>query len=286
MHARVLGLALSVLAGALAAVLVLSGAAAAPPPPAPGGEVIYSNMPAHPQGLPVLLFESWSASEFGGEVSFAGSARKDPTVSFLLASYACQSGKGASCRTSPGASFSWPLTLEIYQAGAGASMAGRVARVTHTFTIPYRPSATHGCHDEGWTQGYGPECSFALMHKVSFSLPGTTLPKSAVIALQFNTENYGPSPAKKRGPYNGLGMAVDADYTCVEPSRSRLKCLPGGYRNLGNGTPRVGSNPVPQQVFIETTYEPLVCGGPAGSFGATGECWIHEQPAIEVRANA
>jgi hypothetical protein len=284
MHARALALALCVLGGALASALALTGAAAVPAPPA--GDVIYSNVPSHPEGLPVLLFESWSAAELGGEVSFAGSARKDPTVSFLLASYACQRGRVAGCRTNPGASFSWPLTLEIYESGAGASMGSRVARVTHTFKIPYRPSASRGCRDEGWTQGFGAECSFAVMHQVSFSLPGITLPKSAVVALAFDTQNYGSSPTKKSGPYNGLGVAVDADYVCHKPNRRTQRCEPGGYLNLSHGEPRVGSNPLPEQVFVNTTYEPLVCGGPAGSFGATGECWIHEQPVVEVRAKA
>lgn len=272
-------------AGALlAGTLALTGAAAAPSPPA-AGELIYSNAPARVAGLPVLIYESWSSSELGGEVSFAGSARKGATVSFLLGSYACQQGHAASCRTNPGASFSWPLTLEIYEAGAGASMGSQVARVTHTFAIPYRPSASRRCHDEGWTQGYGPECSFALMHRVSFSLPASTeLPKSAVVALAFNTQNYGSSPAGKGGPYDYLGVAVDANYVCKLPNRRLHRCEAGGYRNLGGGQASVGSIPLPEQVFINTTYEPLVCGGPAGSFGATGTCWSHEQPVIEVRA--
>jgi hypothetical protein len=279
-------LALCLLVGALAGALALTGAAAAPSAPPAAGEVIYSNVPPHVAGLPVLLYESWSASELGGEVGFAGSARKDPTVSFLLASYACQSGHAGSCRTTPGASFSWPLTLEIYEAGAGASMGSRVAKVTRKFAIPYRPSASRSCPDEGWTQGFGPECSFALMHEVSFSLPGTTLPKSAVVALAFDTQNYGSSPTGKSGPYDSLGLAVDADYMCHKPNRRTGHCEPGGYLNLNRSEPAVGSNPLPEQVFINTTYEPLVCGGPAGSFGATGDCWSHEQPVIEVRAKA
>ena len=278
------GLAALLCAGALVGALAITGAAAAPSPPPAPGQVIYSNMPARPTGLPVLLFESWSASELGGEVSFAGSARKDVTVSFLLASYACQSGRAAGCRTNPGAGFSWPLTLEIYETGPGASMGARVARVTRDFEIPYRPSASRSCPDEGWTQGFGAQCSFALMHKVSFSLPSTTLPSSAVVAIEFNTQNYGASPTGKSGPYDSLGVAVDADYVCTRPSRRTGRCEPGGYKNRSSGEPSVGGNPLPEQVFINTTYEPLVCGGPAGSFGATGDCWSHEQPVIEVRA--
>jgi hypothetical protein len=273
-------LAVALAGGALAAVLALG--AAAPPR---SGEVIYSNLPGRLGGLPSVAFESYSTAEFGGEVQFAGTARKNPTVTFVLASYACQNGRAASCRTNPGASFSWPLTLEVYQAGAGASVGSLITRVTRKFNIPYRPSARAGCPDEGWTQGFGAECSFAAIDKVSFPLAGTTLPSSAVLGLAFDTRDYGGNPRKRGGPYDLLGTVVDADYVCTVHKRGSGLCLPGGYRNLHAKPPSVGSNPLPSQVFINTTYEALVCGGAAGSFGSTGSCWRNEQPALEVRAS-
>jgi hypothetical protein len=273
-------LALALAGGALAAVLALG--ASAPPP---SGEVVYSNLPGRLAGLPAVAFESYSTAEFGGEVQFAGTDRKDPTVTFVLASYACQKGRAASCRTNPGASFSWPLTLEVYQAGAGASIGSLITRVTRKFNIPYRPSARAACPDEGWTQGFGAECSFAAIDKVSFTLAGTTLPSSAVLGLGFDTRDYGANPRKRSGPSDLLGTVVDADYVCTVRTRGSGLCLPGGYRNVAATPPRVGSDPLPSQVFIDTTYEALVCGGTAGSFGSTGACWRNEQPAIQVRAS-
>jgi hypothetical protein len=47
----------------------------------------------------------------------------------------------------------------------------------------------------------------------------------------------------------------------------------------------VGSDPLPDQVYISTNYAPLPCGGLAGSFGVSGPCWTHEQPVVEIRAS-
>jgi len=260
-----------------------SGAAGVASGAPPGGGLVYSNIPADTSGLPVALFESYAISEFGGEVQLGGSGRAKPVVSILMASYACQHGHGAGCRTSPGASFSWPLTLELYGAGPEGTRDPLLARVTHRFRIPYRPSSRAGCPDEGWTQGFGARCEFALMHLVSFSFPKLTLPSRVILGLAFETQDYGTEPVGKPGPYDQLGVAIAADYVCHRRGR-KPACRAGGYVNAATAPPAVGSDPLPDQVFINTNYAPLPCGGLAGSFGVTGPCWTHEQPVVEIRA--
>ena len=277
---------------AVAAALVLAGAVSGPGSRAAGtpagasgeGELVYSNRPADTNGLPVALFESYAISEFGGEVQLAGSGRSKPVVRVLMASYACQHGQGAGCRTSPGASFSWPLTLELYQAGPRDARGPLLARVTQRFRIPYRPSARGACPDEGWTQGFGARCEFAQLHFVSFSLPKLTLPSRVIVGLAFETEDYGAEPVGKPGPYDQLGVAVAADYVCGR-RRGGGDCVPGAYVNAAKAAPSVGSDPLPDQVYISTNYPPLPCGGLAGSFGVSGPCWTHEQPVMEIRAS-
>ncbi len=249
-----------------------------------GGALVYSNRPADTHGLPVALFESYAIAEFGGEVQLAGTARSKPVVSVLMASYACQHGSARSCHTTPGASFSWPLTLEIYRAGPRDSRGTLLARTTKRFQIPYRPSAGAACHDEGWTQGFGPRCEFATLHEVSFSFPTLTLPSRVILGLGFETQDYGAEPSGKPGPYDDLGVAVAADYVCRRP-RGGHDCPAGGYVNAARVVPTVGSDPLPDQVYISTNYAPLPCGGLAGSFGVTGPCWTHEQPVVEIRAS-
>ena len=79
-------------------------------------------------------------------------------------------------------------------------------------------------------------------------------------------------------------MAVAADYVCHRRKRGG-ECVPGAYVNADKTAPRVGSDPLPDQVYINTNYAPLPCGGQAGSFGVTGPCWTHEQPVVEFRAS-
>ncbi len=281
---------LAVLALGVAFVVLLtasgpsSRAASGPASATGGGALVYSNRPADTHGLPVALFESYAIAEFGGEVQLAGSSRSKPVVSVLMASYACQHGRAHSCRTSPGASFSWPLTLELYRAGPRDSRGTLLARTTKTFQIPYRPSAGSACPDEGWTQGFGARCEFAQLHAVSFSFPSLTLPSRVILGLGFETQDYGTEPIGKPGPYNDLGVAVAADYVCRRPRGSR-DCLAGGYVNAARSAPSVGSDPLPDQVYISTNYAPLPCGGLAGSFGVSGPCWTHEQPVVEIRAS-
>ena len=130
---------------------------------------MYSNRPADPDGLPVVVFESFAIAEFGGEVQLAGTSRSNPVVSVLLASFACQHGQGTSCRTSPGASFSWPLTLELYEAGPRDTR-GPLLATGHedASRSPTGPRPAGGCPDERWT--------------VRASAPGANSPSCTVSA--------------------------------------------------------------------------------------------------------
>lgn len=270
------------------AVALLAGlavAALAPLSALASSEVIYNNIPSPKMGLPALGFESDSVAEFGGAVKFAGTARTSPTVAVDVDSYACQSGTGASCTTSKGASFEWPITLNVYEVG---SLSSPIVHITKTFKIPFRPSPSTRCpleEPEG-VKGYGKECAIAKQEKISFSLPGVTLPAEAVVAIAFNTETYGAKPTGEEGPYNSLNVAINADYKCIHENPTTKACENEEFENTNTSPPSVGSDPFPEQVFLNTTYEALTCGGTVGSFGPTGDCWKFEQPAFEVKAKA
>jgi len=273
MNGRIPGRA-SKLATAVLAAVVLSAMAAG----AASAEVIYNNIPS--KSLPALGYESDSVAEFGGEVEFAGSARKSPTIAVELESYACQTGSVATCTTTPGSSFNWPVTLNVYNVG---SLSSPIARITGTFKIPYRPSESAKCPNVGWSKGYGKECVFAKGTKIKFKLPGATLPAKAVIAVAYNTETYGSEPTGEEGPYNSLNVAVNADYKCISENPTTKACENEAYEALPTA-PTVGTDPLPEQVFLNTTYSAIDCGGTLGSFSATGDCWKYEQPAFEVSA--
>jgi hypothetical protein len=262
------------MAVALFAAIVLSAMGAA----AAGAEVIYKNIPS--AALPALGFESDSVWEFGGEVEFEGTARKSPTVAVELESYACQTGSVETCQTTPGSRFEWPITLSIYKVG---SLSSPIARITKTFKIPYRPSESPKCPNVGWSKGYGAKCAFARGTKITFQLPGATLPGQAVIAVAYNTETYGAEPTGTAGPYDSLNVAVNATYQCINENHTTKACENEEYEALPTA-PSVGKDPLPEQVFLNTTYSVIDCGGTLGSFGPSGDCWKYEQPAFEVTA--
>jgi hypothetical protein len=272
------------LAAALFAATAVAAVAAGT---ASANEVIYNNIPS--KALPALGFESDSVSEFGGAVTFGGSARTSPTISVEMESYACQSGSGAGCTTAMGASFEWPVTLSIYKVG---SLSSPIARITKTVKVHYRPSASAKCPLEmpEDVKGYGKECAFAKATKVSFKLPDATLPAEAVIAVAFNTENYGSEPTGVEGPENSLNVAINADYVCnaEHVNKTTGACEGEDYERVPVAPPAEGSDPLPEQVFLNTTYGAIDCGGTLGSFSVTGiepSCnWQYEQPAFEVKA--
>ena len=82
-----------------------------------------------PGNLPSEAFEAQSASQFGEEVSFAGTNRKLKAVRLQLSSWGYQSGHWYSgdCRTSNAATFAQPrrcnsprrATSEYHDLGAG-----------------------------------------------------------------------------------------------------------------------------------------------------------------------
>ncbi|HME03638.1 MAG TPA: hypothetical protein VKG38_11500 [Solirubrobacteraceae bacterium] len=268
-------------AGALSA--LVAGAASA--------QLVYKNVPTpRPKaGFPALGFESDSVAEFGGEVEFAGTARENPTVTVYMESYACQTGSGAACTSTPGATFPVPITLSIYQVGSYGAPADQL---TQTFNIPYRPSASADCPLElpEHVKGYGKLCAFAKTAKIKFKLLGATLPARAVLAVAYNTENYGKEPTGVGGPYNSLNVAVNANYVCAPGKENPVtkECEGEDYINVSTEAPSVGADPLPEQVFLNTTYSAIDCGGTLGSFGPTGiepTCnWKFEQPAFEVKA--
>jgi hypothetical protein len=114
---------------------------------APPQQTIYSNLTT---AATRTLDYDWSAayeatqmSEYGNQVDFApGTSRTLSNVVVAMDSYACQSGSygGNDCVSAPGATFSTPLTLNIYNVGADNAVGSLITSVTQTFAIPYRPT--------------------------------------------------------------------------------------------------------------------------------------------------
>jgi hypothetical protein len=268
-----------------AALLVMSALLAAVAGAA-SAATVYNNIPSPlPGNLPSWGFEATQSSEFGGEVEFSlAPQQRNPTVAVIMSSWGCERGNwnwprsGAPCATRGGSTFSWPVTLNIYETGVAEDSVGPLIKtVTQTFTMPYRPSASSKCTGANtgkwFTKG---KCFNGKAFKIQFGGLGLVLPRKAIISVAYNTSDYGaekqrpqPCDSEEQGcPYDSLNVAI---------------------RSAGEGGPSIGSDPAPEDVFLNSITAADYCANPGGvgtfavSEGEPGECkWTEEQPAFEV----
>jgi len=239
---------------------------------------IYNNVPNPTAGnYPSQPFEAQSASEFGGQVQFAGTARENPTVTVLMSSWGCQTGHWTSgdCSTAPGATFSEPVTLNIYNVGAGDSVGSLVATSTQTFNIPYRPSADNlnctGANAGKWYSTTDNTCYNGYATPITFSLTGVSLPNNVIISVAYNTSDYGSNP------YGRTTACASTAAGC-------------GYDSLNvalTGVASTGSQPAPNDAYFNSHLGQFYCDGGTGGvdvFRLDAGCWTGFQPMIKVDA--
>jgi hypothetical protein len=264
-----------------AAVLIPSAASAAPPPvTASTAGVVYDNVPhPTPGNLVSEAFEAQSASEFGSPIHMTVLSVANPVVTVVMSSWGCQSGNwfANNCVTTPGATFSEPITLNIYAAGAttiGAPPGALLKTVTQTFNIPFRPSAdpTHctGTNAGKWFSAADSTCYNGFATPIVFHVVGT-VPSNVVVSLAYNTTHYGYAPIGESAP-------------CFTS--------PGGcgYDSLNvglSGPPSVGTNPAPGVAYVNSSWSGAYCTPTTvGSFVRDGSCWTNFQPAITIQSGA
>lgn len=252
-------------AAALAAVAAIALTAASA-----GATLVYDNQPSMLPGNVVSVpFEAASTSEFGGLVGLAGTARKSPSVSVVLSSWACQNLEGGSaCTTTPGTTFNWPITLNVYELGAGNEPGAKIASVTQTVAVPFRPSANNKrCtpNAEG-AVGWGKNCFHGKAFKVTFELPDVTLPNEAIVSVAYNTTDYGYAPTHSADiGEDSLNVGITETPTA----------------------PSVGTDPLPEDGYVNSSWSNMYGGlGTLGTFSLAGPSGYLEglQPLIKVKA--
>jgi hypothetical protein len=244
-----------------------------------GGKVIYdSTVSPFPGNLPSVGAEAYAFSEFGDQVTFAGTARKLREVTVQLSSWGCQAGHWYSgdCVTAPGATFTVPITFTVYNPGPGGTAGAPIVTRTQTFTVPYRPSADPvNCTGGRWfhpTLG----CFNGLLASITFDFKSlnVTLPGSVVYGISYNTSHYGPAPIGESPPCytSSSGCPYDSLNIALAP------------------TVVVGSKPSPDTVFQNTSYASNYCDGGAAGVGTfrldspTSACWAGYVPAVQFTA--
>jgi hypothetical protein len=240
------------------------------------GQTIYNNIPNPlPGNLPSWGFEATGTSEFGDRIQFASGGRALTTVIATMSSWGCQSGHWytGDCVTTPGATFTHPVTLNIYNVGTGNVPGSLIGTITQTFAIPFRPSAdTVHCTAGKWFDAGSSTCFNGFASNITFDLTSTnlTLPNQVIFGIAYNTSHYGYSPIGE----------TPACYT------SSGGC---GYDsfNVGVTDPAtsnsVGSNPAPDDAYQYTQYGSC-SNGAITLFGLDAGCWTGFKPSVKFNA--
>ncbi len=262
-----------------AAILAATAFIAAPSATAAAKSTVYNNVPAPlPGNVPSVGFEANAASEFGGQVELGGSARSRANVKIVMSSWGCQNGSwsAGNCSSTKHSTFNAPLTLNVYAVGEDDAPGALITTVTHTFAMPYRPSANYTkctAGDAGkWYDKGTATCYNGMAFTVSMRLGSADLPDRVILSVAYNTTHSG---------YDPIGESTE----CFTSSGG----CPYDALNVGtsDSSPTAGSQPLPDDAYINSSQDGVYCDGGAdgtGSFRLDAGCWTGLQPAFLVKA--
>ena len=233
--------------------------------------VTYNSIPVvYPGSFTSLGYAATSTKEFGDLIQLSGAFRKLNTIELSLTNWACEndfSWNGANwvanrtstqaCITTPGSSYTHPITLNIYNVdnSSGTNQVGTlITTKTITATIPFRPSwdsvncpaPTADIPFGGtWYDPVQSSCvhGYAFNLNYDFSLDNLTLPDQVVVTIAYNTSVHGFAPIGNPGPYDSLNVS------------------------LATNSPTTGTNVEPDVVFWNTTFGGFYTDGGAGGVG-------------------
>jgi hypothetical protein len=231
----------------------------------------------------ILGPEAYAFSELGDGLALTANTGTLKQVRVIMSSWACQSGHWYSgdCVTSPEATFSQPITVNVYPVAA-LIPGPLLATITKTFDIPYRPSSTPslcGGDPNRWYNRKDKTCyhGIASMIVVNFSGSQVPLPSNGevVVTVAYNTTHYGPSPIGESAscytssggcPYDSLNISTDT--------------TDGNFQFVGAPLDANG-------IFVNYTLPNNSCTGTIATGVLTDDtgCWAGLHPEIEVKAN-
>ncbi len=232
-----------------------------------GAEVVYNNIPGSlPGNFASIGLAATSSSEFGGQVELANTARKNPVVTVVMSSWACESGTVENeCKTKKlNKTFKVPVTVRIY--GAGELNEAPFAEKTVNAKMKYRPTSNPTkCPADAvggmWYDEATAECSHGYAFPITIKLKTKKMPRNAIITFSYPHAS---------GPAESLNVSVS------EPWENTLS---------------VGKDPVSEWV-VNSTWSGMYGPGATdvGTLGyeqglgsSEGE-GIEYQPVIEVSA--
>ena len=244
----------------LLALMAMSGSASG----APALINAYNSTPTHlTANVPSVGFEASATSEFGDEVTLVGAGTHLRRVKVVMSSWGCETGSwnNNNCLTSPGASFSVPITVNVYVGTNGGAPGALLASQTRTFNIKFRPSrnttkCTGPFAGEWWSKA-DHSCYNGFAQVITFSFPGSpgiNLPNDVVWTVAYNTTHYGYVPVTESAPCftSSGGCGYDSLNVGVET-------FPG--------QPNHGTDVDPNGVYFNSSVAGVYCDGGTGGVG-------------------
>ena len=245
---------LTILGSAIAIGVGFSGAASAAtssPAAAKKPAIIYNSVVTGVGNLPSVGAEAYSFNEFGNAVTFAGKNRRLTHAVVSMSSWGCKTGTWHTddCVTPAGATFSEPITLNIYGPSTdGLNPGALITSVTQTFKIPLRPSASTKCGTTGeWYDTTHKTCNNGKLVNLTFTIGGK-VPNRAIYGITYNTSHYGYHPIGESTAcytssagcgYDSLNIALSKDPANVKvghdtyPGKIWQNALAGDYCDAG-----------------------------------------------------
>ena len=261
------------------AALATSGLTAASASAAVAKPIVFNSIPKNlPGNVPSQPFQAQQTSEFGDAVTLAsGPTDKLKQVTIVMSSWACQSGTwfDGNCLTTPGAKFTVPITLKVYQfvPGSPPTPGTVIASSTKNFKIPYRPSAdpTNCSATPEKYQATDGQCYNGKASRISFAFGGQTLPSQVIWGITYNTSGYGYAPLGYNNPCN-----------------STVQGCPYDSLNVGAAatSPSVGTDQYLSGVFLNSSTPGVYCDGGSGgtnTFRLDDGCWAGFNPLIRFK---
>jgi len=231
--------------------------------------------------------EAYAFSELGdGFVLQGATGGTLGQVTVVLSSWACQSGNwfSGNCVTSNGATFSQSITVNVYPESlvGGVPTPGiKLASITQTFNIPYRPTSDPvKCDATAWFNKKDGNCYHGFATPISVNFSGMHVPiptnNTLIVTVAYNTTHYGPVPVGESAacytasagcPYDSLNISTDSN--------------DGNYQTIGAVLDLNG-------IFVNYTLPNSSCTGTAGpglALDTSAGCWAGFHPEIQVQAN-
>src|SRR5579859_1486030 len=172
---------------------------------------VYNIIPKPlPGNIASVPFQDLGVNEVGDGVFLTANSGTIGQVSVMMSSWACQSGKwfNGNCVTTPGATFSVPITINLYSVldiqsspVVVPAVGALIGTITQTFSIPYRPTSTPakcGGDNQVWFSSKDNTCDHGIASTIVVNFSGFHIPIPAnsqlIVSASFDTSDNGPNP--------------------------------------------------------------------------------------------